>query len=454
MAHPLASSLPFDIIEGHGRSSGGCALSPAGLVGDKPFVETQYRDALNSLRQRPDERLAVYVHVPFCHVRCLYCACDTTVTHSLEKVDQYLDALEREMELATRISGRGREIDQLYVGGGTPNHLNEPQLARLMEIVERHFRLTPDACTSIECNPRRASAGQLELLYGLGFRRISFGVQDLNADVQRAIGRVQSLSMVRDVFQTARETGFETINLDLIYGLPFQTQLGFQSTLEQILELDPDRVACFSYRHDPTARPHQHAINASHLPKTTEKLALFQNAVSTLTAAGYHWVGLDTFVREADDLYAAQAAGRLYRNAIGYTPKPATDVLAFGPSGVGEIDGALIQNETDLHIWQKHLNSGRLPVAWGRCLNEADRRRREAMLYLMCNLQLPASLTADLGKEGYACLCRRANDGLLDVSDDGIRVTPEGRYLLRDLCAEQDILAKWETSQLRSRMPS
>lgn len=454
MAHSFASTLPFEIIGGHGRASAGCPVSAAGLVGDKPFVETQYRDALSNLRQRPDERLAVYVHVPFCHVRCLYCACDTTVTHSLEKVDQYLDALEREMALVTRISGRDREIDQLYVGGGTPNHLNEPQLARLMEIVEHHFRLAPDARTAIECNPRRASAGQLELLYGLGFRRISFGVQDLNADVQRAIGRVQSLNMVRDVFQTARETGFESINLDLIYGLPFQTRQGFNSTLEQVLELNPDRVACFSYRHDPAARPHQHAINVDHLPKAPEKLALFQHAVSTLTAAGYRWVGLDVFVRDADELYAAQAGAGLYRNVIGYTPRPATDVLAFGPSGVGEVDGVLIQNETDLHTWQKHLNSGRLPVAWGRCLSETDRRRREAMLYLMCNLRLPASLAMDLGQEGYACLCRRAKDGLVEVSDEGIRITPEGRYLLRDLCAEQGVLAKWEMNQLCLGMPS
>ncbi len=426
-------------------------MSTLGRVGSEPFSQVQYLDVLEGLRRRPDDDLALYIHVPFCHVRCLYCACDTTVTHSLEKVDQYLDALEREMDMVTDRIGRGRPIRQLHVGGGTPNHLNEPQLARLMEIVERHFQIAPDACTSIECNPRRSSVGQLELLYGLGFRRISFGVQDLNTDVQRAIGRVQSLSMVRDVFITARETGFESINLDLVYGLPFQTQRGFQSTLDQILDLGPDRVACFSYAHDPSARPHQHAISSAHLPSASEKLALFHCAVRTFTDAGYRWVGLDVFVREDDELYDAQVEGRLYRNAIGYTSAPARQVLAFGPSGIGEIGDALVQNAPDLKLWQSRLNNGQFPVAWGRRLSETDQRRREAMLYLMCNLQLPASSAADLDQE-YDRLCKKAEHGLVEVSDEGIRVTPQGRYVLHGLCSEQDALIDCGSSQWRFRM--
>ncbi|EXJ15546.1 oxygen-independent coproporphyrinogen III oxidase [Imhoffiella purpurea] len=422
-------------------------------VDDKPFTDLHYQEVLSSFRRRADERLAVYVHVPFCHVRCLYCACDTTVTHSVEKVDQYLDALEREMDMVTRLVGRGRKLDQLHVGGGTPNHLNEPQLARLMEILECHFELSADTVTSIECNPRRSSVGQLELLYGLGFRRVSFGVQDLNADVQRAIGRVQSLNMVRDVYYTARETGFENINLDLVYGLPFQNQRSFLETLGQILELAPDRAACFSYAHDPSSRPHQHAINVNHLPSADEKLALFENAVKAFSDAGYRWVGLDLFVRETDELFDAQREGRLYRNAIGYTTMPSTQVLAFGPSGIGEVGDALVQNEPDLRAWQKRVNSGHLPVAWGRQLSEIDRRRRDAMLYLMCNLQLPASSAADLEQE-YKRLCRNAEHGLVEVSEEGIRVTSKGRYLLRGLCGQQDDLVDWGSSQWRFRVPS
>jgi oxygen-independent coproporphyrinogen III oxidase len=448
MTASLSSNLPPELLQRHGHSPRGYARSAPDFIRDNVFSDAEYRDVLAELRKRPDEPLAVYIHVPFCHVRCLYCACDTTVTHSLEKVDQYLDALENECAMMSACIGYGRNVNQLHVGGGTPNHLNEPQLARLMEIVERYFRLTPDACTSIECNPRRASAGQLELLYGLGFRRISFGVQDLNADVQRAIGRVQSLDMVRDVFLTARETGFHSINLDLVYGLPFQTRTGFQATLKHILDLSPDRVACFSYAHDPANRPHQHAINSDHLPSASDKLALFHDAVHAFTEAGYRWVGLDVFVRENDELASAQTEGRLHHSAIGYTLSPSKQVLAFGPSGIGEIDGVLVQNESDLNSWQARITQHQLPVAWGRRLSDSDRRRREAILSLMCNLQLPANVAADL-EQDYERLHEHVAQGLVELSSDGIRVTPEGRYLLRNLCAEQGAFLELDTLHTR-----
>ncbi|MGQ9659293.1 MAG: oxygen-independent coproporphyrinogen III oxidase [Thermochromatium sp.] len=446
-------SLTLEFLERHDLAAPGCPMSSLGSTGNEPFTQAQYLDVLDALRQMPDGNLAVYIHVPFCHVRCLYCACDTTVTHSLEKVDQYLDALEREMDMVTERIGRHRPIQELHIGGGTPNHLNEPQLARLMEIIDHHFVLTPESRATIECNPRRASVGQLELIRGLGFDRISFGVQDLNADVQRAIGRVQSLNMVRDVFLTARQTGFERINLDLVYGLPFQTPRSFQATLEQVLDLGPDRVTCFSYSHDPTRRPHQHAINTAHLPTAAEKLALFHRAVHTFTEAGYRWVGLDLFVLEDDELYEAQVAGRLYRNTLGYTTSADRQVLAFGPSGTAELADALIRNEPDLRVWQMRLNNGQFPVAWGRRLNEADRRRRQALLHLMCNLQLPSGLVADLDQE-YEQLCRKAEKGLVEISEEGIRVTPQGRYILHGLCSEQGERADCAASQWRFGMSS
>ncbi len=450
----MVPSLPCSVpLERFQRTLSARHLPTAPDVEKSPFNDAQYRDVLTGLRLRLEEPLAVYVHVPFCHVRCLYCACETTVTHSLEKVDHYLDALDVEMSMVTDIIGRGRPVVQLHVGGGTPNHLNEPQLARLMEIVEHHFQIVSNACTSIECNPRRASAGQLELLYGLGFRRISFGVQDLNADVQRAIGRVQSLQMVRDVILTARETGFQSINLDLIYGLPFQTRHSFQLTLNQVLELEPDRVTCFSYAHDPVSRPHQHGISVDHLPDAAEKLTLFHDAVCAFTDAGYRWVGLDVFVRETDELADAQSKGCLSRNAIGYTPMPARQVLAFGPSGIGEVGGALLKNESDLHEWHHCLDQNQFPVAWGRRLTGSDQRRREAILSLICNLKLPPDQASELERD-----CARLGDDVgytvVEVFPDGIRVTPEGRYLLRGLYAEEDAFLEWSSGHWRCRLPT
>ncbi|NKN32426.1 oxygen-independent coproporphyrinogen III oxidase [Marichromatium bheemlicum] len=446
---PLSTSVPFELLDRYGQSSSGCPFSPSGLVSDRSFCETLYREALAELAGAPDDDLAIYVHVPFCHVRCLYCACDTTITHSEEKVDGYLDALEREFEQVSGLIGRGRRVVQLHVGGGTPNHLNEPQLARLMEIVERYFNLAPDACTSIECNPRRTSAGQLDLIHGLGFKRISFGVQDLNTEVQRAIGRLQSLGMVRDVYHTARDTGFENVSFDLIYGLPFQTAEGFRTTLAQVVELAPDRISCFSYNHDPAHRPHQHAIDAAMLPSAAAKLALFRQAVEVFTKAGYRWIGLDLFVREGDELAVAQHAGQLHRTAIGYTPLPAAQVLAFGPSGVGELGQVLVQNEPDLRAWLGRVAAGQLPVAAGRRLGERERRRRDALVSLMCNMRLSAASATAL-EEGQDRLLRDGGQGLVEVGEDGIRVTPEGRYLLHGLCVERGGTSGWASTQWRS----
>lgn len=427
-----------------------CAFSTLRRRADEaPFGELQYREALLNLKSESNAGLALYVHVPFCHVRCLYCACNTTITHSEERVDQYLDALDREMAMVSGLLGGKRAVDQLHVGGGTPNHLNEPQLARLVEIVERYFDIAPNACTSIECNPRRTSAGQLDLLYGLGFKQVSFGVQDLNSDVQRAIGRVQSLDMVRDVFLTARETGFDTINLDLIYGLPLQTSEGFQDTLERVLDLNPDRIACFSYSHDPVNRPHQHAIDIAHLPTAEEKLHLFQQAVGAFSAAGYRWIGLDVFARPSDELSNAQEEGRLYRNAIGYTASWGKPVLGFGPSGLGEIGGALVQNAPDLKTWQRLVDAGRLPVLGGRSLSERDRRRREAILRLMCNLELPSNDAEWLALD-YESLSHQEGHSLLELTPNGIRVTPEGRYLLHAFCVSQDASIDWVGNQWRA----
>ncbi|NCA68488.1 MAG: oxygen-independent coproporphyrinogen III oxidase [Sphingobacteriia bacterium] len=453
MAHALPAGLPLALLDRFGDIPPACSLAALRKVVDTTFRDAHYKEALLGLRERADEPLALYVHVPFCHVRCLYCACNTTITHSEERVDQYLDMLDREMAMVTELIGPGRVVDQLHVGGGTPNHLNEPQLARLMEIVERHFALLDHACTSIECNPRRTSAGQLDLIYGLGFRRVSFGVQDLNTNVQRAIGRVQSLDMVRDVYLTARETGFESINLDLIYGLPFQTPASFQATLDRIVELGPDRIACFSYAHDPLTRPHQHAISLDDLPTPVEKLSLLHQAVETFTDAGYRWVGLDVFARKDDELTCAQEERRLYRNAIGYTPMPGKQVLGFGPSGIGEVSGALVQNAADLRTWQRLIAAGSLPVGRGRRLTDQERRRREALLYLMCNLELPASSARWLGNE-YERFCSHAGQGLLVVTDDKIQVTEAGRYLLHGLCVSQDASLDWVTTQWQATAES
>lgn len=402
------------------------------------FGASEYADALDAVGSRPAEPLAIYIHIPFCPVRCLYCACNTTITHNSEKIDRYLDALENEVDLVATHVGRNRKVAQLHIGGGTPNYLDDSQLARLYEIVERRFKIDADTRTSIECNPRRASAGQFELLQGLGFRQISLGVQDLEPNVQRAIGRIQSSDLVHDVYWTAREAGFECINLDLVYGLPYQNAKGFEQTLKSIVDLAPNRVSCYSYIHLPDTRPHQHAIHVDQLPNAIEKLRLFRSAVQAFTQSGYNWIGLDCFARENDELSIAQAAGRLNRNCIGYTAVPTQHLIAFGMSGIGEVDGAFVQNDTRLKRWSELVLAGELPIAWGHRPSEADRRRRDAILHLMCNLELPASFAPGLEEE-YERLCTAAGQGIVEVTPHAVRITPHGRYFLRSLWSDHDI---------------
>lgn len=402
------------------------------------FGPAAYHDALRAVAAAPADQLSVYVHLPFCNIRCLYCGCNVSVTHDTAKIDRYLDHLEREMDMVVGELGRGRDVVQLHLGGGTPNYLSDVQLARLVGMVEDRFRLVPGAETSIECDPRKATAMQLDVLAGLGFRRISFGVQDLDADVQRAIGRLQPVELIRDVYWNARSAGFESVNVDLIYGLPQQTAESFAATVEEVIALAPERVACFGYAHLPGSRPHQRALDEATIPVGRDKLALFHGAVQSFTDAGYSWIGLDHFALATDELAVALDERRLHRNFMGYTVRPAPHMLAFGMSGIGEVGGSFVQNDAQLKTWTEAVEAGRLPVVRGHRLSPDDVRRREAILHLMCNLELPEALaTGDL-QPAYERIARYADDGFVAIRGDRLVVTPLGRYFLRILCMELD----------------
>ncbi len=406
-----------------------------------------YSRALAEVAQRPMETLSLYVHIPFCAGRCLYCGCSTTVTHDSERMDSYLDTLDREMAMvAERING-DRDLLQVHLAGGTPNYLSEAQLTRLTEMLERRFHLVPETERSIECDPRRASAGQLELLHALGFRNVGFGVQDLDPDVQRAIGRIQSEELIRDVYWLAREIGFDSIGFDLIYGLPLQTQATFARTIDTVVELAPDRVACFGYARRTIDGPHQHAIDVHELPTSADRDRLFRNAVASFTGAGYAWIGLDSFALETDDLALAQAEGRLHRNCIGYTATPSAHLAGLGAGAIGELRGACVQNEPDLHRWQQTVLAGRIPVNRGHKLSEQDRRRRDAISHLICNLVLPRHLADDCLDDEYRRLAAYAGDGLVEALPDRLRVTEAGRFFLRELCTDHDAYFHWDRAR-------
>jgi oxygen-independent coproporphyrinogen III oxidase len=401
------------------------------------FGEADYRAALTECGGSGDP-VAVYVHLPFCIARCFYCGCNATVTRDNAVQRRYLDRLEREFALVGEALGRRPRAVQIHWGGGTPNFLPLDQMLRLAELLARWFQVDPEAELSIEADPRLASPEQFELLVRLGFTRLSLGVQDLDPCVQAAIGRRQSEAEVREAYTAARAAGFDCINLDLVYGLPGQTLDGFAGTLDAIVELQPERIACFSYAHVPWVRPNQKRIDPSSLPVRDLKFSLFALAVERLTAAGYVWVGLDHFARPQDELAVALGKGVLRRNFMGYATSPAPHLLAFGMSGIGELAGRYVQNHARLGVYQSELDEGRLPVARGHRLTADDRRRRHAISELMCNLALSPGSLAQLTADPGELFAPFVADGLVTIDGDRVAVAPPGRFFLRNICMALD----------------
>jgi oxygen-independent coproporphyrinogen-3 oxidase len=403
-----------------------------------PFGAAEYRDALCALAGLDQDPVSLYVHLPFCGYRCHYCACTVTVATRTAVVDRYLDRVERELELVTGTLGLGRRAIQLHLGGGTPNLLTVGQLERLGEMLERHFTFASGAERSVEADPRYVGVEQLAALRRLGFQRISYGVQDLDPVVQAAIGRIQPGAVVREAVELAREAGFGGVNIDLVYGLPEQTSARFARTLEAVVALAPDRVACYSYAHVPQVRSNQRLIDVGALPSPGEKFQLFRMAVDAFTGGGYEWLGMDHFARPADDLVLAARERRLHRDFMGYTTRPAPHLLAFGMSAIGQVADRYVQNVPRTGEYQRVLDAGELPVERGHRLSADDRSRRRAILHLMCNLQLPHGLVPPQLEESHARLQPLAEDGLITRHGDGYEVTALGRYFLRNIAMALD----------------
>jgi len=377
--------------------------------------------------------IALYVHLPFCGQRCLYCGCNATITRNRARVDRYLDALEAELALVASALGRRATVTQLHLGGGTPNHLDDGQLWRLGQMILRSVNVRRDAERSVEADPRLVTPTQLTTLKALGFDRISYGVQDLDPDVQAAIGRLQPTSVIRDAVTMARAAGFTSINLDLIYGLPAQTAATWGRTIEQVLELRPDRVACFGYAHVPWMQKHQRAIDESTLPDAPQRFAAFADAVQRFQQAGYAWVGLDHFALPDDPLTVAQRDGTLRRTFMGYTTLPAPHLVGVGVSAISDVAGQYAQNDADLERWATAVEQGQFSTIRGHLRTEDDLRRGRIIHDLFCSLQAPAEALALRDRTQPL-----VDDGLLEELPTGLRVTDRGRFFLRTVASAFD----------------
>ncbi len=442
----MAVEVSRELLARHDKAGPRYTSYPTVPAWSSDFGADDYRAALRDLAARPDDELSIYLHLPFCAKHCHYCGCNAVVSREKDAVDRYLDRVERELDLAVDELGRGRRAVQIHWGGGTPNYLKPPQVERALDLLRDRFDVAPDAEISLEIDPRIGSPEEAAHLRSAGFNRISLGIQDFEPDVQLAIGRKQSRERTLRVYHGCRDAGFEGVNVDLVYGLPGQTRESFADTLREIIAVEPDRVACFSYAHVPWVRPEQEKVDTTRMPEGYEKFALFQLSIDMFEDAGYDWIGIDHFARRDDELAVARRERRLHRNFMGYTTRPAPHMLAFGMSGIGEVCDRFVQNDAALDGWSASVDAGRLPVVRGHVLSDDDRLRRLAILHLMCNGELPWSLTEaafgapanELLAEGLAAMRPYEDEGFVVFEPDRLTITDLGRHFARNICMELD----------------
>jgi oxygen-independent coproporphyrinogen-3 oxidase len=407
------------------------------------FGPNEYRQAL---RQRAEGAvvggvppLSLYVHIPFCDSLCYYCACNKIITKHHSRGTEYLGLLAREIQLHVDELGRGQGLSQLHLGGGTPTFLSDEELAHLMGLVRGAFRILPQCEVSIEVDPRTATKQRLRHLVDIGFNRISFGVQDFDPDVQAAVHRVQPFDSVQELVAEARALRFESINADLIYGLPKQTPESFRRTIAQVAELRPTRIALYAYAHLPQRFKPQRRIVSADLPTGEQRVQMLGNALAGFIASGYVYIGMDHFALPNDALAVAKRQGRLHRNFQGYTTQPDCDLIGLGVSAIGRVGATYSQNAKTLTEYQDALAQGELPVVRGLALTRDDLLRRSVIMALMCQgrVEYESIELAHLVnfRETFAPEFERlkplAEMGLVEVSDQAIQVTATGWYFVR-----------------------
>jgi oxygen-independent coproporphyrinogen-3 oxidase len=392
----------------------------------------------NELIPKP---LSLYVHLPFCRSLCYYCGCMKKVTRHEHQADQYLELLNKEVELQGRLFDHDREVDQLHFGGGTPTFHNDEKLGRLMAQLGEHFSLSSDDSRefSIEVDPRTVGLERLARIAELGFNRISLGVQDIDPTVQQAVNRIQDPEATLEMIEGSRELGFNSVSIDLIYGLPLQTVESFAKTIDTVVGVKPNRLAVYNYAHLPHIFRAQRMIDAKDIPSPETKLQLMELTIERLTEAGYVYIGMDHFALPDDELTIAQREGGLQRNFQGYSTRKGCDLVGLGVSSIGKVGDCYAQNQKDIPTWQSVVAEGKLPIWRGVSLTTEDRLRRSVIESIMCHgeVQFPnfeANFAIDF-QDHFALelgnLAQLEKDGLITMGDTGFSATPEGRLLLR-----------------------
>ena len=442
----MDASLPFDadLLRRYDRPGPRYTSYPTAPRFDGSFGEAQLREAAAASNGDPiPRRLSLYVHVPFCVSPCFYCGCNRIITRDRSRAETYLARLYREIDMAAALFDRDREVVQLHLGGGTPNFMDPSQIGELVDTLRRQFRFArpEESDLSIELDPRFVSPLDIAALGRIGFNRASFGVQDFDPAVQEAVNRIQSVEETRAVLEACRASGFRSVNVDLIYGLPRQNREGFGRTLDTVLGMRPDRLAVYGYAHLPGTFRAQNRIRSEDLPAPAEKLALLELAIARLTAGGYEYIGMDHFALPDDALAMARARGSLHRNFMGYTTHADSDLVGLGVSAISHIGDTFSQNPRDLPSWDASIDAGRLPVVRGMQLDEDDVIRADLIQQLMCRAEVSMDALerrhAIVFREYFATdlekLAALEADGLVRVGPGRIQVTARGRLLLRNI---------------------
>ena len=420
-------------------------------VGSSVYASTLQKVATD------DAPLSLYIHIPFCNTVCYYCGCNKIVTKQYDRAQPYLDLLFKEIDAVADLVGKTRPVTQLHFGGGTPTFLNDKQIRALMGKLRERFQFVDDdsAEYSIEMDPRECTPETVKTLREVGFNRMSMGVQDFDPVVQKAVNRIQNKEVTLSVLNNARREGFKSMNIDLMYGLPHQTVETFDATLNQIIEFSPDRIALFNYAHLPEMFMPQRRIDASAMPSPQEKLNILEHSIHKLIDAGYVFIGMDHFAKPDDELTIAQQQGKLYRNFQGYSTQADCDLIGLGLTSIGYVGGSFFQNQKEMDAYQSAIEHDGLAVFRGYTLSKEDHLRRAVIMRLMCDFKIDFfAFEHEFGisfnqhfSDALADLQEMQADGLLELSDAGLRVLPAGRLMIRNVAMVFDEHLRHKTEQ-------
>ena len=441
--------IDFDKFSKYSKPGPRYTSYPTAVEFNEKFNYLAYEEELK--KQNPKRPLSLYFHLPFCRSACYFCGCNVVYTSKEDKKERYIDYLQKEMEILAKYLNTKREVIQLHFGGGTPTFFNVSQLKRVLDLIEKFFpNFSKEAEISCEIDPRFLTKEQMELLVERGFNRISFGVQDFDSKVQEAVHRIQSFEVTKNAVDLARKYGIKSINIDLIYGLPYQSLESFQKTLDMVLRLDPDRLAVFNYAHVPWMKKTMRKIDETTLPHPSVKLEILKYTIDFFTSNGYKMIGMDHFAKPDDELFKAIEKGELHRNFQGYTTKGGADLIGIGLTSIGEGEDYYVQNYKDMNEYEKAIDEGKLPVHRGIKLNRDDLIRKAVIMELMANFKLNIPKIErefsinfkEYFKDSLKELEEFEEEGLVTVSDKEIKVSETGTMLIRNIVMPFDAYLK------------